>query len=151
MINDVTDTYMHHQYHSHILSNIKGMCLPLIVFLIISQPGVQYSNTNRVRFTVISHTPMHSRFYHTHIMYKWNWDGSCLVNLIYFVLHIFQIRNLLNCVDESWWYMSSKKMRLGDGVANDAVARLLPLWLNATALWCHVLLTWFNINPGMQK
>ena len=49
----------------------------------------------RVRFTVISHTPMRSRFYHTHIMYKRNWDYFCLVNLIYFALHIFQIRNLI--------------------------------------------------------
>ena len=53
----------------------------------LAKPGVQSSNTIRVRFTVISHTPMHSHFYHTHIMYKRNWDGSCLVNLIYFVLH----------------------------------------------------------------
>ena len=47
------------------------------------------NNTSRVRFTVISHTPMRSRFYPTYIMYKRNWDDFCLVNLIYFALHIF--------------------------------------------------------------
>ena len=33
-------------------------------------------------------------------MYKRIWDDFCLVNLIYFALHIFQIRNLLHFVDE---------------------------------------------------
>ena len=80
-----------------------------------AKPGVQSSNTSRVRFTVISHTPMRSRFYHTHIMYKWNWDYFFLVKLIYFALHIFQIRNLLHCVDESWWNMPFKGTRLSDG------------------------------------
>ena len=42
---------------------------------------VQCSNTSRVRLTVISHTPMRSRFYHIHIVYKRNWDASCLMNL----------------------------------------------------------------------
>ena len=56
-----------------------------------AKPGVQSSNTSQVRFTVISHTLMRSRFYHTHTMYKRNWDDFCLVNLIYFELHIFQI------------------------------------------------------------
>ena len=54
------------------------------------KPGVQSRNTSRVRFTGISHTPMRSRFYHTHIMYKRNWDDLCLVDLMYFALHIFQ-------------------------------------------------------------
>ena len=107
------------------------------------KPGVQSSNTSRVRFTVISHTPMRSHFYHTHIMYKRNWDGFCLVNLIYFALHIFQIRNLLHCVDESWWNMPFNETRLGDGVAEDAVAMLLPLWLHAAALWRHSV--WIRI------
>ena len=98
-----------------------------------------YSNTSRLRFTVISHTPMRSRFYHTHIMYKGNWDDFCLVNSIYFALHIFLIFNLLHCVDESWWNMPFKETRLGDGVADDAVAMLLPLWLHAAALWCHAV------------
>ena len=75
------------------------------------KPGVQSSHSSRVRFNVISHTPcvLMSRFYHTHIMYKRNWDGFCLVNLIYFALHIFQIRNLLHCVDESWWILATSK------------------------------------------
>ena len=54
-----------------------------------AKPGVQSSNTSRVRFTVIMHTPMRSRFYHTHIMYKRSWDDLCLFNSIYFALHIF--------------------------------------------------------------
>ena len=72
---------------------------------------MQSSSTSRVRFTVISHTSMHSRFYHTHVMYKRNWDGFCLVNLIYFAFSIFQTRNLLHCIDESWWNMTFKEMR----------------------------------------
>ena len=59
---------------------------------------------------------MRSRFYHIHIMYTRNWDGSCLLNLICFVLHIFQMRNLLHCVDESWWNKTFKEKRLDDGV-----------------------------------
>ena len=45
------------------------------------KPGVQSSNTSRVRFTVISHTPVRSRFYHIHILHKRNWDGFWLMNL----------------------------------------------------------------------
>ena len=108
-----------------------------------TKPGVQSSNTSRVRFTVILHTPMRSRFYHRHIMYKWNWDDLCLFALIYFPLHIFHIRNLLHYVDKSWWNMSFKETRLGDSVADDAVAMLLPLWLHAAALWRHAV--WIRI------
>ena len=46
-----------------------------------AKPGVQSSNTSRVRFTVNSHTRVRSRFYHIHILYKRNWDGSWLMNL----------------------------------------------------------------------
>ena len=81
---------------------------------------------------------MRSRFYHTH-MYKRNWDDFWLVNLICFVLHTFQVRNLLHCFDESWWNMSFKETRLGDGVADDTVAMLLPMWLYAAALWRHAV------------
>ena len=84
------------------------------------------------------HTHPCIRAFITHIMYKRNWDGSCLINLIYFALHIFQIRNLLHCVDESWWNMPFKVTRLGDGVADNAVA-MLPLWLHTAALWCHTI------------
>ena len=63
------------------------------------------------------------------------WDDLCLFHLIYFALHIFHIWNLLLCIDESWWNMPFKETRLGDGVADDAVAMLLPLWLHAAALW----------------
>ena len=76
-------------------------------------------------------------------MYKQNSDDFCLVNLLYFALHIFQIRNLLHCVDESWWNVAFKETRLGDGVADDAVGMLLPLWLNAVALWRHAV--WIRI------
>ena len=107
-----------------------------------AKPGVQSSNTSRVRFTVISHTPMRSRFYHTHMMYNRNWDDLCLFNLIYFALHIFQIRNLPHCVHKSWWNMPFKETRLGDGVVDNAVAMLLPLWLHA-ALWRHAV--WIRI------
>ena len=55
-----------------------------------------------------------------------------------FALHIFPIRNVLHCVDESWWDMPFKETRLGDGVADNAVAMLLPLWLHAESLWRHV-------------
>ena len=109
----------------------------------LAKPGVQSSNTNRVRLTVISHTPMRSRFYHKHIMYKRNWDDFCLVHLTNFGLHIIQIHNLLHCVDESWWNMPSKETWLGDGVADDAVAMLLPLWLHVAALWRHAV--WIRI------
>ena len=74
-----------------------------------AKPGVQSSNTSRVRFTVISHTPMRSRFYHTHIMYERNWNDCCLVNLIFSASHVFEIRNLRHCVDESWWTSHLKK------------------------------------------
>ena len=46
-----------------------------------AKPGVQSSNTSWVHFTVISHTPVRSRFYHIHILCKRNWDGSWLMNL----------------------------------------------------------------------
>ena len=41
--------------------------------------GVQSSNTSRLHFTVISHTPMLSRFYHIHSVYKWKWGQMALV------------------------------------------------------------------------
>ena len=66
-------------------------------------------------------------------MYKLNWEDSCLFNLTYFALHIYPIRNLLHGVDESRWNMPFKETRLGDGVADDAVAMLLPLRLHAAA------------------
>ena len=118
-----------------------------------AKPGVQSSNTSRVRFTGISHTPMRSRLYHTHIMYQRNWNGSCLVDLIRFQLRIFQICNLLNCVDESWWNMPFKEQWRGDGVADDAVAMLLPLWPHYDVtqfeyvLWSHTMHEWvMNIH-----
>ena len=61
-----------------------------------AKPGVQSSNTNtsRVRFTVISHTPMRSPFYHIHILYKRNWDDFWLMNVtqkkLLVVTHFFK-------------------------------------------------------------
>ena len=112
-----------------------------------AKPRVQSSTTNRVRLTVISHTPMRSRFYHTHVMYQRNWDGSCLVNLTYFPLRIFQIRSLLHCVDESWWDMPFKESRHGDGVADDSVAMLLLLWLHYDVTQFEYVL-WRHTVPG---
>ena len=46
-----------------------------------AKPGVQSSNISRVCFTVISHAPVRSGFYHIHILDRRNCDGSCLLNL----------------------------------------------------------------------
>ena len=111
-----------------------------------AKPGVQSSNTSRERFTVISHTPVRSRFYHIHIVYKRNWDGSCPTNLTqksYAQLHNFQIRNLFHCVVESWWNMPFKGTRHGNGLADGVVAKLLRLWQHASALWRHAV--WIRI------
>ena len=104
--------------------------------------GVQSSNNSRVRFNVISHTPVRSRLYHIHIVYKRNWDGSYLMNLTqksYSWFHIFQIRNLFHCVAESRWNMPFKGSRHGNGVVDGAVAKLLRLWQHASALWRHAV------------
>ena len=111
-----------------------------------AKPGVQSSITSRVRFTVISPTPVRSRFYHIHNVYKRNWDGSYLMNLTqnsYSLLYIFQIRNLFHCVVESWWNMPFKGTRHGDGVADGAVAKLLQLWQHALAFRRHTV--WIRI------
>ena len=96
-----------------------------------AKPLEQSSNTSRVRYTVISHTSVRSRFYHIHILYKGNWAGFWLINSTqksYSKLHIFKIRNLFYCVAESWWNMPFKRTRHGNGVAYVAVAKLLRLW-----------------------
>ena len=98
------------------------------------------SNTSRVRFTVISHTPVRSRFYHIHVLYKRNLDGFWLMNLTqksYWYLHISQIRNLFYCVAESWWNMPFKGTRHGKGMADVALAKLLRLSQHASVvlLW----------------
>ena len=53
-----------------------------------------------------------------HIMHSRNRDYIWLVNLIYFALHIFQIRNLLHCVWESWWNMPFKETWFGNATDN---------------------------------
>ena len=105
--------------------------------------GVQYSNTSRVRFTVISHTPLRSRFYHIYVVYERNWDGSCLMSLIQKNLLVITFRNLFHCIAESWWNMPFKGTRHGNGVADGAVAKLLRLWHRAWALWRHAV--WIRI------
>ena len=109
-----------------------------------TKPGVQSSNTSRVRFTVISHTPMRSRFYHIYIMYKRNWDDFCLVNLIYFALHIFQIRFIALMNLGETCHLKRRDLAT---VADDAVAMLLPLWLHAAALWRHAV--WIRIVTSL--
>ena len=63
----------------------------------IARPGVQSSNTSRVRFTVISHTHVRSRFYHIHNVYKRNWDGPCLMNLTQIVTRSYIFFKLAIC------------------------------------------------------
>ena len=95
----------------------------------------QFSNTCRVRFTLILHTPMHSHCYHIHIVYKWNWDGSCLMNLTQKVTHsyiFFKFAIALLSLGETF-----KGTRHGIGVAVGAVAKLLWLWQHASALLRH--------------
>ena len=50
---------------------------------------VQSNNTSRMRLTDNSHTSRRSGFYHAHTVYKQIWHGSCFVNLIYNLRHIF--------------------------------------------------------------
>ena len=102
-----------------------------------AKPGVQSSNTSRLRFT----HPCVLAFI-THMLCINGIEMTFVWLIRYtFALHIFPIRNLLHCVDESWWDMPFKETRLGDGVVDNAVATivmLLPLWLHAESLWRHV-------------
>ena len=82
-----------------------------------------------------------SHFYHTHIMSEGNWDDFLLVSLIYFVLHIFQSRNSLHRVNESWLNMPFKETQFGDGVADGAFGMLWPLWLH-----CGSIMTSRSLN-----
>ena len=51
-------------------------------------------NDSETQGTVLHQSDaFHCQFFHSHIMYKRNWDGSCLINLIYLSLCIFQISN----------------------------------------------------------
>ena len=99
----------------------------------LAKPGVQTSDTIWVCFTVILHTPRHSSFYHTYMVYTRNWDGSWLVNLIYLYLHSFQIHNLLHCFDKSWWNMPFKETwhgDYGDDMATMATVQQMVLLLS---------------------
>ena len=70
----------------------------------------------------------------------------------YLWLHIFQFRNLFHCVAESWWNMQFKRTRHGNGVADGTVAKLLSLWLHASALWCPAQFEkCLNFNPWLEK
>ena len=73
-------------------------------------------------------------------------DGSCPMNLTqksYSYLHVFQIRNLFQCVVESLWNMSFKGTRHGDGDVDSVVAKMLQLWQHASALCRHAV--WIRI------
>ena len=108
--------------------------------------GVQSSNTSRVLFTVISRTPVHSRFCHIYcvsngIEVRWLWSKE--FNTKKLLIIIFSIHNLFNCVAESWWNMPFKGTRHGYCVADSAAAKLLRLWQHASALWHHMV--WIRI------
>ena len=91
----------------------------------------------------------------TYILCKQDWDGYCLVNLIYFSLRIFQIRNLLHCVDKPWWNMP---LRRRDMVTVWRTLLLCCYYCDCTqqhydlkrfeyVLWCHTMHYWvMNIN-----
>ena len=113
----------------------------------LAKPGVQSSNTSRVHFTVISHTPVRSRFYHIHIMSK--------KELRWLLFNDFKARKLIvvtyfsnsQFVPLRCWVLVKhaiyKGTRHGNGVADGAVAKLLRLWQHASALWRHAV--WIRI------
>ena len=108
-----------------------------------AKPGVQSSNISRVCFTVISHTPLRSGFYHIQVVDRRNCDRSLSIEFDTTKLHIFQICNLFHCIVESWWNMPFKGTRHGDGVVHGAVAMLLRLWKHAATIWHHA--AWIRI------
>ena len=94
-----------------------------------AKPGVQSSNTSRVRFIVISHTPGRFRFYHmgtylNRTELRWRLPDEFNTTK----LLIFQIRNLFHCIVEYWWNMPFKGTRHGDAVAYVIVATLIRLF-----------------------
>ena len=83
---------------------------------------------------------------------KWQWNARDCVTGLHDRRSRGQIRNLLHCVDESWWNMPFKETQHGGGVADDAVAMLL-LWLHYDVtqfeyvLWRHTMHEWvMNIH-----
>ena len=124
----------------------------------LAKPGVQSSNTSRVRFTVISHTPGRSHVYHMHILSKRNWDGACLMHLTQKKLLIFHIRSLFHCVADSWRNMPFKGTRHGDGVAYVIVATLMRLFSIMTSrglnTYCDVTQSWMGSDyplPNLNR
>ena len=110
------------------------------------KPGVQSSNTSRVRFTVISHTPVRSRFYHIHIVYKRNWYGSCSMNLAQKKLLVVTYFSNSQFVPLRCWVLvkhAIKRTGHGNSVADGAVAKLLRLWRHVSGLWRHAV--WIRI------
>ena len=70
--------------------------------------------------------------------------------LIYFEVTYTCISNSqFHCIDESWWNMPFKETRLGDGVADNAVAMLISLWLLEAALRRHAV--WIRILTSSNK
>ena len=113
------------------------------------KPGVQSSNTSRVRFTVISQTPGHSHFYHIYIVSKWNWDGTCLnwtqQSYLFFKYAICSIV-LLN-LGETCHLKGRDILMLWRTL-------LLLRWYDCSALWRHAvwtrIVTWHNAWMGYE-
>ena len=102
----------------------------------LAKPGAQSSNISRVCFTVISHTPVRSGFYHIHIVDRRNCNGSCLLNLtqqscIFFNFAICSIA-LLNLGETC--HLKGRGM-VTVWLVHGAVAMLLRLWKHAATLW----------------
>ena len=112
-----------------------------------AKPGVQSSNTSRVRFTVISHTPGRCRFYHLHIVSKRNWDGACLMNLTQISDLLFFYSQFFHCIAESWWNMPFKGTRHGDAMAYVIVATLIRLF---SIMMLHGLNTYCDVTKCMN-
>ena len=98
--------------------------------------------TTGVRFTVILHTPGCSRFYHIHIVSKWNWNGVCLMILTRQSYLFFLISNLFYRVAESWWNMPSKGTQHGYAVTYVIIVTLIWLISYDVTPFEHVL--WRN-------
>ena len=124
-----------------------------------AKPGVQSSNTSRVRFTVISHTPVRSRFYHIHIVCKWNWYGSCPMNLTQTITHSYIFFKFPICSIALLSLGETCPLKGRDMVTVWRTVLLLRLWQHAPALWRHAvwirILTshnaWMGYEYSLQK
>ena len=118
------------------------------------------SNISRVCFTVISHTPVRSGFYHIHIVDRRNCYGSCLLNLtqqscIFFKFAICSIA-LLNLGetchlrDAAWWRCGTRcccyAATIVKARSNIMTSRCLNTYCDVTqcmnGLWIFITKTW---------